>query len=93
LSNAILLEKIARNNELLEISQAKLREENIRLRGHNKPQFQFENIIGKSPSMRNALILVSKFAAHDSPVLITGDTGTGKELMKAIHYATAAQTL
>jgi transcriptional regulator with GAF, ATPase, and Fis domain len=88
LSNAILLEKIARNNELLEISQAKLREENIRLRGHNKPQFQFENIIGKSPSMRNALILVSKFAAHDSPVLSPGDTGTGKELFaKAIHYA------
>jgi len=88
LSNAILLERLARNCELLELSQKKLKEENALLRKQPNRQFQFENIIGKSPSIRNALTLVSKFGGHNSPVLITGDTGTGKDLFaKAIHLA------
>jgi Nif-specific regulatory protein len=86
LSNAMLLEKLAQNNDLLEISQKKLKDENARLKSQVASPFAFENIIGKSPAMKNALVLVSKFGAHDSPVLITGDTGTGKELIaRAIH--------
>ena len=86
LNNAMLLEKLAHNNDLLEISQKKLKVENARLRSQVSSPFAFENIIGKSPAMKNALMLVSKFGAHNSPVLITGDTGTGKELIaRAIH--------
>jgi transcriptional regulator with GAF, ATPase, and Fis domain len=88
LSNAILLEELARNNELLELSRRKLKEENTRLQRQIASTVHFENIIGKSPAIKKVLILVSKFSANDAPVLITGDTGTGKELIaRAIHAA------
>jgi two-component system response regulator HupR/HoxA len=87
LSNALLLDELARKNELLEISQRKLKDENIRLQDQLKTDYGFENIIGKSSEMRKVLGLVSKFCDNDSPVLITGETGTGKELIaRAIHY-------
>ena len=87
LSNTILLEELAQKNELLDISLRKLKDENVRLQGEVRATFGFENIIGKSPPMKNALSLVSKFCVSDSPVLITGETGTGKELFaEAVHY-------
>lgn len=87
LSNASLLEELAEKNRMLEISSAKLKNENIKLKAEITSGHHFENIIGKAPSMKQALTLVSKFSLADSPVLITGDTGTGKELFaKAIHY-------
>jgi transcriptional regulator with GAF, ATPase, and Fis domain len=87
LSNALLLDELARKNELLEISQKKLKDENIRLQGELKTTYGFENIIGKSAEMRKVLGLISRFCENDSPVLITGETGTGKELVaRAIHY-------
>jgi len=46
----------------------------------------FEEIVGTSPALQTVLSLVSKVAATDSTVLITGETGTGKELVaRAIH--------
>jgi transcriptional regulator with GAF, ATPase, and Fis domain len=46
----------------------------------------FEQIVGASPPLRNVLSRVSKVAPTDSSVLITGETGTGKELVaRAIH--------
>jgi transcriptional regulator with GAF, ATPase, and Fis domain len=46
----------------------------------------FEQIVGTSPPLRNVLSRVSKVAPTDSSVLITGETGTGKELVaRAIH--------
>jgi two-component system NtrC family response regulator len=45
-----------------------------------------EGIIGQSPLMKRSYDLLAKAAAHDSTVLITGETGTGKELFaRAIH--------
>jgi DNA-binding NtrC family response regulator len=47
----------------------------------------FPEIIGASPRIRELLDLVAKVAATDSTVLITGETGTGKELVgRAIHH-------
>jgi transcriptional regulator with GAF, ATPase, and Fis domain len=87
LSNAMLLEELARKKELLELSQQKLREENVRLRTEIDTSLAFENIVGKSQAMRKVLTLASKVSANDSPVLITGPTGTGKELIaQAIHH-------
>ncbi len=46
----------------------------------------FEEIVGTSPALKSVLSRVSKVAPSDSTVLITGDTGTGKELVaRAIH--------
>jgi len=87
LANALLLEELARKNELLEISQKKLKSENVRLQSEIDATFAFENIVGKSEAMKRVLTLASKVSAGDSPVLITGPTGSGKELLaRAIHY-------
>lgn len=46
----------------------------------------FEEIVGSSQALRRVLLLVAKVAGTDSTVLITGETGTGKELIaRAIH--------
>ena len=46
----------------------------------------FEEIVGTSPALRTVLSQISKVAPTDSTVLITGETGTGKELVaRAIH--------
>jgi formate hydrogenlyase transcriptional activator len=46
----------------------------------------FEEIIGSSPALRQLLGQVAKVAPTDSTVLITGETGIGKELIaRAIH--------
>ena len=47
---------------------------------------QFDNIIGQSPAMERLYALILEVAQSDASILITGETGTGKELVaKAIH--------
>jgi formate hydrogenlyase transcriptional activator len=63
-----------------------IRKENIALREEVVKVSMFEEIVGTSPALRAVLILVAKVAPTDSTVLITGETGTGKELIaRAIH--------
>jgi len=46
----------------------------------------FEEIVGESPALQTVLAMVTKVAPTDSTVLLTGETGTGKELIaRAIH--------
>ena len=60
--------------------------ENIVLREEIDKTSMFEEIVGASPPLRTLLSEVSKVAPTDSTVLITGETGTGKELIaRAIH--------
>ncbi len=50
-------------------------------------QFDFEAIIGSSPALQNAVLLARKVAPTEASVLLTGETGTGKEVFaQAIHY-------
>ena len=63
-----------------------LQSENIALREEVDKSSMFEQIVGTSPQLRNVLSRISKVAPTDSSVLITGETGTGKELVaRAIH--------
>ena len=48
------------------------------------------NLIGRAPSFVDAVFLIGRVAACDAPVLVSGETGTGKELAaRAIHYLSA----
>src|ERR1035437_9051963 len=68
------------------ISKRRLEYENTHLKRALKQRFSFPNIIGKSDRMLRLLDLVGQVASSRSTILITGETGTGKELIaKAIH--------
>jgi two-component system, NtrC family, response regulator AtoC len=66
-----------------------LRKENLRLRdriGLIEKRYSFGNIIARSEAMARVFDLVEKVASHKTTVLITGQSGTGKEMVaKAIH--------
>jgi PAS domain S-box-containing protein len=67
-------------------SERRLQSENVVLREEVDKASMFEQIVGTSPPLRSVLSRVSKVASTDSGVLITGETGTGKELVaRAIH--------
>jgi PAS domain S-box-containing protein len=67
-------------------AEQRLQIENVALREEIDKASMFEEIVGNSPPLRNVLARVSKVAPTDSSVLITGETGTGKELVaRAIH--------
>ncbi|MBI3769128.1 MAG: sigma 54-interacting transcriptional regulator [Deltaproteobacteria bacterium] len=73
---------------LMEQEQARLTEQNRYLREEIKSVHNFEEIIGRSPALLDVLEKVKLVAATDASVLITGETGTGKELIaRAIHSA------
>lgn len=64
-----------------------LKKENIKLKEQLKERYNFHKLIGKSKSMQQVYDLSSIVANSDSTVLITGETGTGKEMVAdAIHY-------
>ncbi|MGD0446629.1 MAG: sigma 54-interacting transcriptional regulator [Edaphobacter sp.] len=93
------LQKTLKHNEVLleenKALQEKLRRENISLHEINLAlqgelaaiqKNKFEKVVGGSPALRRTLNKVEQVAATDATVLITGETGTGKELIaQAIH--------
>ncbi len=67
--------------------------ENLVLREEISRASMFEEIVGSSDAVRHVLQQVAKVAPTDSTVLITGETGTGKELIaRAIHRRSARST-
>jgi len=68
------------------LKSQRLEAENINLREQIDYKFGLENIIGESPAMRQVFETVQQVAPTRTTVLITGETGTGKELIaKAVH--------
>jgi len=50
-------------------------------------KFNFDKIVGESPAMKQAMEMAKKVAATNTTVLLTGETGTGKEVFsQAVHY-------
>ena len=79
LDNAMAYEK-------LNASRDQIEEERLYLETELRAEYNFENIVGRSPSLIKVLQQIQIVAPTDSTVLLHGETGTGKELIaRAIH--------
>jgi PAS domain S-box-containing protein len=84
--SSIDIEDRKRAEEEVRRLKDRLQQENVALREEIDKASMFEEIVGDSPPLREVLSSLSKVAPTDSTVLITGETGTGKELVaRAIH--------
>lgn len=79
-SNALAYEQINILKEQLQVENRLLRDEIVQ-------RSIYEEIVGSSPSLQNVLAAIDKVAGTDSTVLVTGETGTGKELVATITTA------
>jgi DNA-binding NtrC family response regulator len=69
------------------LEQRRLKSENAYLRAQLDERHRFEGLIGKSPAMKRLFQLLETIAGTNSTILITGETGTGKEVVaRAIHH-------
>jgi DNA-binding NtrC family response regulator len=69
------------------LEQRRLKSENAYLRSQLEDRYRIEGLVGHSAPMRSLFQLLETVAATSSTVLITGETGTGKELAaRAIHH-------
>jgi formate hydrogenlyase transcriptional activator len=88
---AIAIENALAFGEVSEIKN-KLAQEKLYLEGEIRSELKFEEIVGKSESLRRVLEQVETVAPTDSTVLIYGETGTGKELIaRAVHNLSSRQ--
>jgi PAS domain S-box-containing protein len=73
---------------LAERERARLEQQNLYLQEEIKAAHNSEQIIGRSPALLEVLAQVGRVAPTDATVLVTGETGTGKELIaRAVHSA------
>jgi len=83
---AIAIENARLHGELI-LSKENLTRENLELKAVLSEKYEFSGIIGKSKPMLEIFSTVRKISPFDTTVMITGATGTGKELIaRAIHY-------
>jgi DNA-binding NtrC family response regulator len=69
------------------LEQRRLRSENAYLRSQLQERYKFEGIIGRSPAMRILFGLLETVSSSASTILVTGETGSGKEIVaRAIHH-------
>jgi DNA-binding NtrC family response regulator len=74
-------------NLLRRFSENKIVRENTLLRSYLKDKYRFENMIGVSFAIQKVFELIERVADTSATVLITGESGVGKELVaRAIHY-------
>ncbi len=86
---AIALNAVRERQELSETKQI-LDEENLRLKEELGKRYRFGSLVGSSQSMRAIFTLIERVAPSTATVLITGETGTGKEMAaRTIHYNSA----
>jgi Nif-specific regulatory protein len=83
---ALGIDNARRHGELLD-AKSRLEAENESLRRQMRRSHRFENILGESAAMQRLFDLLTKVSATHAPVLVQGETGTGKELVaRAIHF-------
>src|SRR5262247_3771752 len=75
------------------LEQRRLKSENAYLRAQLEERYRFEGIIGKSRAMQKLFQLLETVAATNSTILVTGETGSGKEVIaRAIHHNSPRRT-
>ena len=83
IQNMLAYEEIAR-------LKSRIEQENIYLHEERQEEAAFEGVVGESPAIRKVLKSVRRVAGTDATVLVTGETGTGKEVVvRAIHRLSA----
>jgi transcriptional regulator with GAF, ATPase, and Fis domain len=86
---AVAVDNARRHGELENIRRS-LETQNVSLREELAGKYEFSGMIGRSDAMQQIFEVIKKVAPLSTTVLITGETGTGKELIaKAIHYNSA----
>ena len=76
------------------IEQRRLKSENAYLRSQLEERYRFEGIVGKSRPMERLFQLLETVAPTNSTILISGETGTGKEVVaRAIHHNSSRRQL
>src|SRR5881296_2949061 len=69
------------------LEQRRLKSENAYLRAQLEERYRFEGVVGRSRAMAHLFQLLETVAATGSTILVTGETGTGKEVVaRAIHH-------
>ena len=84
---SVAVEK-ARGHEEIERTKDRLEKENLTLREEVGGRFQYQNLIGSSPEMRRVMALIEPASRARSAVFISGENGTGKELVARILHHT-----
>jgi DNA-binding NtrC family response regulator len=75
------------------VEQRRLKSENAYLRSELERRYSFQGIVGRCRPMRDLFQLLQTVSATNSTILITGETGTGKELVaRAIHHNSPRRT-
>jgi transcriptional regulator with PAS, ATPase and Fis domain len=80
---SMMLNKIVERQQLIT--------ENLLLRKHLSERYKYENIIGKSAPMQKVFELIKTVADTNATVLVTGETGTGKEMVARAVHATSSR--
>lgn len=84
--NAQAFEQLGRQRDEISQLKEKLQEEIVYLKEEIQTEFNFEEIVGSGTAIQKVFRFIDKAAPLDLPVLILGETGTGKELVaRAIH--------
>jgi len=87
---ASMISQAVRLRQSVQEERQRLLDENVRLQEELKDKFRPANIIGKSKAMHAVYDLIERVSRSDTTVLITGESGVGKELVAhAIHYNSA----
>ena len=82
---ALAIENMLSYEEIAQL-KARLEQENLYLQEEIKTQHGFEEIVGSVPAVKQVLKAIETVAPTDATVLVTGETGTGKELVaRAVH--------
>ncbi len=82
-----IIEELRSTEAQLRVAQERLARENSTLKKNLRRSFPFSSILGTSPQIRELISKAERIADSRLSVIITGETGTGKELFaKAIHF-------